>query len=139
MELGEDAEAVRWLNRIRFRTGMPALTEVGAALKQRYQNERRIEMAFEEQRYFDTRRWMIAPQTLGRKSTFINVEGRLKPGAAAPAPYKKDKTRFDYTYTPVINNNLENRTWVDKMYFRPISLGEMQRNKLFNDNQNPGY
>lgn len=137
IELGEDALAREWLNKIRFRAGMPAVTESGDALRQRYRNERRIELALEEHRFFDARRWMIAPQTLGRKTTFINVEGRLKAGATAPVPYKKDKTKFDYTYTPVVNNDLENRTWLDKMYFRPIALGEMQRNnKLV---QNPGY
>ncbi|RYY81119.1 MAG: RagB/SusD family nutrient uptake outer membrane protein, partial [Chitinophagaceae bacterium] len=104
IELGEEAEAKTWLNRIRFRAGMPAITESGDALKQRYRNERRIEMAFEEQRYFDARRWMIPAATIGRKTRYINVEGRLKPGATAPEPYRKDKTKFDYTYTPVVNN-----------------------------------
>ncbi|HEY0109243.1 MAG TPA: RagB/SusD family nutrient uptake outer membrane protein, partial [Fibrella sp.] len=56
IELGEDAEARTWLNKVRFRAGMPALTETGAALKERYRNERRVEMAFEEQRYHDARR-----------------------------------------------------------------------------------
>lgn len=137
IELGEDAEARTWLNKIRFRAGMPALTESGDALKQRYRNERRVEMAFEEQRFFDTRRWMIAPQTLGRKTSFIQVEGRLKAGATAPVPYRKDKTKFDYTYTPVVNNDLENRVWLDKMYYRPIRLDETQKNKQLI--QNPGY
>jgi hypothetical protein len=137
IELGEDAEALTWINKIRFRAGMPALTETGDALRQRYRNERRIEMAYEEQRYFDARRWMIAPQTLGRKTTYIQVEGRLKAGATAPVPYRRDETKFDYTYKPVINNDLENRRWLDKMYFRPFSLGETQRNKLLE--QNPGY
>jgi hypothetical protein len=137
IELGQDAEARTWLNKIRFRAGMPAITESGDALRQRYRNERRIEMALEEQRLFDARRWMIAPTTLGRKTTFINVEGTLKAGATAPVPYRKDKTKFDYTYTPVVNNDLENRTWVDKMYYRPIDLGEIQRNSLLV--QNPGY
>lgn len=137
IELGLDEEARTWLNKIRFRAGMPAITESGDALRQRYRNERRIEMALEEQRFFDARRWMIAPTTLGRKTTFINVEGNLKAGASAPVPYRKDKTKFDYTYTPVVNNDLENRTWLDKMYFRPINLGETQRNSLLV--QNPGY
>lgn len=137
IELGEDAEARNWLNRIRFRAGMPAITESGAALRDRYRNEKRIEMVLEEQRYFDARRWMIAPQTLGRKTTYIQIEGRLKAGATPPTPYRKDKTKFDYTYTPVENNDLENRVWVDKMYFRPIQLTETQRNSLLV--QNPGY
>ena len=137
IELGDDANARTWLNKIRFRAGMPPVTESGDALRQRYRNERRIEMALEEQRFFDARRWMIAPATLGRKTTFIQVEGRLKPGATAPTPYRKDKTKFDYTYKPVVNNDLENRTWLDKMYYRPISLSEVQRNNLLV--QNPGY
>jgi hypothetical protein len=137
IELGDDATARTWLNKVRYRAGMPPVTESGDALRQRYRNERRVEMALEEQRYFDVRRWMIAPQTFGRKTTYIQVEGRLKPGATAPAPYRKDKTKFDYTYQPVVNNDLENRVWVDKMYFRPISLGETQRNNLLL--QNPGY
>ena len=137
IELGDDATARQWLNKIRFRAGMPALTESGDALRVRYRNERRIEMAYEEQRFFDARRWMIASNTLGRKTTFINVEGTLKPGASAPIPYRKDKTKFNYSYIPVVNNDLENRTWNDKMYFRPITLGETQRNNLLV--QNPGY
>lgn len=137
IELGEDAEARNWLNRIRFRVGLPAVTESGDALRQRFRNEKRVEMTLEEQRYFDVRRWMIAPQTFGRKVQYMQVEGRLKAGATAPVPYRKDKTRFDYTYTPVINNDLENRTWVDNMYFRPIDLSEVQRNKSLV--QNPGF
>jgi len=137
IELGEDLTARTWLNKIRYRAGMPPITESGDALRQRYRNERRIEMALEEQRFFDARRWMIAPQTLGRKTTYIQVEGRLKPGASAPVPYRKDKTKFDYVYKPVVNNDLENRVWVDKMYYRPINLAETQRNNLLV--QNPGY
>ncbi len=137
IELGEDAEARTWLNKIRFRAGMPAITESGAALKARYRNERRIEMVFEEQRYHDARRWMIAPATLGRKIQFISVLGTLKPGAAAPSPYRFDRSLFDYTYTPVEDNGLENRTWNDKMYFRSWSKDESNKNpKLV---LNPGY
>lgn len=137
IELGEEAEAKNWLNKIRFRSGMPAITESGAALKARYRNERRIEMLFEEQRYHDARRWMIAPTTLGRKITFINVLGKFKPGKELKDTYKHDKTIFDYTYTPIVDEAHEDRTWVDKMYFRPIGRDEMNKNaKLI---QNPGY
>ncbi len=137
IELGLDAEARDWLNKIRFRAGMPAITAAGEALKQRFRNEKRIEMAYEELRYHDARRWMIAPQVFGRKAKYIDIVGTLKPGASAPTPYRKDKTKFDYTYTPVENNTLENRVWVDKMYFRPLTLGETQRNSALV--QNPGY
>ncbi|HEY4110112.1 MAG TPA: RagB/SusD family nutrient uptake outer membrane protein [Puia sp.] len=137
IELGNNTEAQTWMNKIRFRAGMPAVTETGDALRQRYRNERRVELAYEEHRYHDARRWMIAPTTLGRKLQFINVVGTLKPGALAPSPYKHDETDYTYTYTPYTDNSLENRTWIDKMYFRPISRDEVNKNnKLV---QNPGY
>ena len=137
IELGDDTEAKLWLNRIRYRAGMPEITESGAALKERYRNERRIELAYEDQRYHDTRRWMIAPATLGRKLVYIDVVGTLKAGATPPSPYKHDETRYNYTYTPLEVNAQENRRWDDKMYFRPIANDEMKTNlKLV---QNPGY
>ncbi len=137
IELGQEAEATTWLNKIRFRAGMPAITQTGLALKQEYRNERRIEMAYEEQRFHDARRWMIAPGTLGRSVEFITITGMLKPGAAAPPVYKHDESIYTYIYTPVADIGLEKRVWLDKMYFLPISLTEVSKNsKLI---QNPGY
>lgn len=137
IELGQEGEAKTWLNKIRFRAGMPAVTSSGQALKDEYRNERRVEMAFEDQRYHDARRWMIAPTTLGRKLQFISVTGKLKPGATAPVPYHHDETKYTYSYVTYFDNSLENRTWDDKMYYRPISRDEINRNsKLI---QNPGY
>ena len=63
IELGQDAEARTYINMIRERAGMPPVTESGAALKARYRNERRVELAFEEQRFFDVRRWLIGPES----------------------------------------------------------------------------
>lgn len=137
IELGEEAEAKAWLNKIRFRSGMPEITESGAALKDRYRNERRIEMMYEEQRYHDARRWMIAPTTLGRKITFINVAGKFKAGQKLNDTYRHDESIYEYTYTPIVDEAHENRTWLDKMYFLPITRDEMNKNtKLV---QNPGY
>ncbi len=137
IELGQDAEARAWLNKIRFRSGMPATNESGDALRQRYRNERRIEMAFEEQRYHDARRWMIAAPTLGRKVQIMNVIGTLKAGKTVTL-YKYDPTSYDYQYKVVeMDPGKENRAWADKMYFLPIHRDEMNRNK--NLIQNPGY
>lgn len=137
IELGDDATARTWLNKIRFRAGMPALTESGDALKQRMRNEKRIEMYLEEQRYHDTRRWMIAPTTLGRKANGININGTLKAGKNVTL-YKYDPTNYDYTYKVFeIDPGKENRAWLDKQYYLPIHRDEMNRNnKLV---QNPGY
>lgn len=137
LETGDEGEAVNWLNKLRFRVGMPAITDSGSALVERYRNERRIELAYEEHRYHDARRWMIAPETLGRGIKVINVQASLQPGASALSPYRHDKTVYDYTYSSVDNTENETRTWVDKMYFFPISRDELQRNEKLV--QNPGY
>ena len=135
--LGDEAEARNWINKIRYRAGMPAIFDAGPLLVDRYRNERRIELAYEEHRYHDARRWMIPTTTVGRGIKTINITATLKPGKTALVPYKYDKTVYNYIYTPVDNTENETRKWNDKMYFRPIDKDEKNRNdKLV---QNPGY
>ncbi len=137
IELGAEDEAREWLNKIRFRAGMPEITESGDALMERYRNERRIEMVFEEQRYHDARRWMIAEETLGQKAGRIEITATLKPGANVTL-YQYNRDNYDYIYTPLeIDPGIENRLWLDKMYFLPIHRDEMNRNDQLI--QNPGY
>lgn len=137
IELGEEAEALLWLNQIRFRAGMPAVAETGTALRDRYRNERRVELAYEEHRFHDARRWMIAPATLGQKAGRISITATLKAGKDVRI-YKYDPTNYTYNYDPLdIDPGIENRAWLDKMYFLPIHRDEINRNnKLV---QNPGY
>lgn len=129
IELGELNDAVTVLNQIRRRAGMP---EVSAALGQDalrevYQRERRIEMVFEEQRFFDVRRWMIAPQEMNDDAGGINIflEG---------ANRVDRETWTNFRYEPRI---IQERTWDDKMYFVPIHRDEINRNDMLV--QNPGY
>jgi starch-binding outer membrane protein, SusD/RagB family len=137
IELGQEDEAKLWLNKIRFRVGLPAITESGDALVARYRNERRVEMAYEEQRYHDVRRWMIAAETLGRKANGIRVIGELKPGESLEV-YRYDPDIYNYTYDVIeMDPGKENRQWLDKMYFLPIHRDEMNRNDQLT--QNPGY
>jgi starch-binding outer membrane protein, SusD/RagB family len=136
-ETGDEAAATAWINRIRFRAGMPAVTDKGDALKARIQNERRVELAYEEHRYHDARRWLIAPTTVGRGIKKINVDAKLRAGATAPKVYKHDKSTFTYTYTVQDDTSNETRRWNDKMYYRVIGRDELKRNtKLV---QNAGY
>ncbi|MDB4923380.1 RagB/SusD family nutrient uptake outer membrane protein [Mucilaginibacter sp.] len=137
LALGQEGEAKIWLNKIRFRSGMPAITDAGDALVQRYRNERNVEMMFEEQRFYDARRWMIAPQTLGNKAKIMKITGVLKPGKTV-STYRYSTDNYNYTYTvQEIDPGVENRTWNDKLYFPPIGRDEINKNnKLV---QNPGY
>ena len=137
INLGQETEARNWMNKTRFRVGMPAVTETGADLLNKYINERRIELAFEEHRYHDARRWLIAPSTLGRGVQKINITANVKSGKSPQVPYRYDKTTYDYTYEVQNETSVENRTWKDKMYYRPISRDEINKNDLLV--QNPGY
>ena len=135
--LGEETEAKTWINRIRYRVGMPAIVETGAALVARYQNERNVEMLFEDQRFYDVRRWMIAPTVLGQQTRIMIVTGKLKPGKTV-ATYRYNKDNYDYSYkVQDLGTGKENRKWLDKAYFLPINRDEVNRNKKLI--QNPGY
>src|SRR5881396_3881154 len=126
IELNEVGDALTVLNQIRRRAGMPDLV-AGPALRDEYRNERRVEMAFEEQRFFDVRRWMIAPQVLNKDAFGINIFAN----GASPT----DRTTWtNYRYE---THSIQRRAWDDKMYFMPIPLDELNRNSMLR--QNPGF
>ena len=59
------AAAVRAVNRVRARVGMPELPEglTQDEFRTRVRNERRVELAYEGHRFYDVRRWKILDQT----------------------------------------------------------------------------
>ncbi|HLR91011.1 MAG TPA: RagB/SusD family nutrient uptake outer membrane protein [Balneolaceae bacterium] len=127
IELGEEDDA-RWaINQIRNRAGMPDIVANGDELKQKYRNERRIEMSYEDQRFWDIRRWMIAPEVMNENGKAIEIH--------VEATDEHDRsTYFNYQYSVY---EWQERNWNDRMYFMPISLQELNRNS--NLKQNPGY
>ena len=134
---GDEAEARLWLNQIRYRVGLPATTATGTDLVEVYRNERRLELAYEEHRYHDARRWMIAPSTLGAPAGIIQITGALKPGANV-TKYQYNPENYDYSYIPgVVDPGFENRLWLDKSYYTPITNNELNSNTSLI--QNPGY
>ncbi|MGK9124533.1 RagB/SusD family nutrient uptake outer membrane protein [Olivibacter sp. LS-1] len=138
IELGDTETARTWLNKIRFRAGMPAITATDqSTLREIYRHERRIEMAYEQQRFFDARRWLIAEETLGRKVTIVKIDGTFKPGKTLSGNYRYDESIYNYSYTPQEFNSKENRVWKNQLYFLPLSRDEIRKNPLLV--QNPGY
>ncbi|MEO9003774.1 MAG: RagB/SusD family nutrient uptake outer membrane protein [Ginsengibacter sp.] len=129
IELGMEGDARDVLNQIRRRAGMPEFQAslTGSALQEEYRNERKIEMAFEEQRFFDIRRWMIAPQVMNEDAQGIEI--------SVKGTDRADRSTYhDYKYKVI---DIQPRHWDDKMYFIPISFDEMKRNpKLI---QAPGF
>lgn len=129
MELGEYQDARDAINQIRERAGMPdfspSLTDV--QMMKKYRNERRVEMAFEQQRFFDMRRWMIAPVVMSENAKGIEI--------FVKGTDRADRSTYhDYQYNVVA---VQDRRWNDKMYFMPIPFDEIQRNSELV--QNPGY
>lgn len=119
--VGDEVGAKTALNVIRDRARMPHVTSSGQQLWEDIVYERRIELAFEEHRYFDERRWKIADSVLNRNATGIRI-------------FKESNGTL--TYTP--GQFVEARKFVaPKMYWLPIQQDEINKNP--NLEQNPGY
>lgn len=111
-EIGEENECREYINKIRARVGMPGLptSVTGEDLRARLYNERRIELVFEEHRYFDVRRWKIAEDVLNR------------PGHGIEIIKKADGTK---EYKEVL---LLDRKFTPEMYLLPIETNEIRKN-----------
>lgn len=118
-ELGEYDEARTYINRIRKRAGLPEVNAGDGELREKLRHERKIELMFEDQRFFDIRRWMIAPQVM--------VDAY---GLDIRYHYDQDKPTYEIIH-------VQERDWKDRFYFFPIKLDEMNRNNLLI--QNPLY
>jgi starch-binding outer membrane protein, SusD/RagB family len=102
---------------------LPDVTESGQALIDKYRNERKIELAYEEHRFFDVRRWMIAASAY-TDAGGVNVKGNMA----------ADGTISNRTYAPI---TVQIRSWNPRFYLLPIKLDEINRNKKLV--QNPLY
>ena len=123
---GNAAKTLEFLNPIRERAGIPALTqeELGnqAQMVKWVQNERSVELFNEGQRYYDVRRWMLAPQTMG-----AGVRKGLNATVVDP-----DFTTFNTETT--IDQNF---AWHNRLYLLPLFANEVYKNPQFV--QAPGY
>jgi len=127
--LGQLATAREALNKVRSRVGMPDVTTTNQAeLIQQIRQEREVELAFEEFRYFDVRRWKTAPEAY-TDAHKVRIEGHLDSNGELLV-----NNRYDYKYNVT---TVDDRQWNPKAYFLPISNDEMNRNP--NLVQNPGY
>ena len=122
--LGQEAEAKTYLNMIRKRAFMPNITESGAALVDRYRNERLIELAYEGQRFFDIRRWLIAGPA------YANAKG-------VDILHKLNPDRVTYGPPVYTVKSVQDRAWNPRFYLFPLALDEVNRNKKLV--QNPLY
>ncbi|MFC3198647.1 RagB/SusD family nutrient uptake outer membrane protein [Parapedobacter deserti] len=102
------------LDRVRQRPGVdmqPVTDADQAAFRERLRNERRVELAFEEHRFWDVRRWQIAEQALGQPIRGVAI-ARAGDGT------------ITYTYP---EQAVQSRVFGSKMYRYPIPRVEVEK------------
>ena len=129
------SEAYQYINELRSRVGMPAYSGMSKEqLRERIRNERRIELCFEDHRFFDERRWkLFENQTVSNEKNLpyykqvYNLYG---------VTVTKQGDKPEYTYGPARNYPI--RTFnTPKNYYLPIPDAEIK--KLPNLGQNSGW
>lgn len=127
--VGPTSEVYNALYLLRKRAGIKKGSEAGYSyglkndmtqdeMRQAIRNERRIEMAFEEQRYYDIRRWRIAEQVFAKPLQGMQIV--------------QSSGTTTYSRVDVLNVNFTTRN-----YLYPIPFSEVNKNR--NMVQNPNW
>jgi hypothetical protein len=129
---GPTAEVYTWLRAIRERAGIYADADGDGKnlygikddmtveeMRRFIQNERRVELAFEEHRYWDVRRWKIAPDVANQEVHGMEIT-RAVDGA--------------YSYRII---TIRRHVFTPGMYYWPIPMSEMTKSPALV--QNWGY
>jgi len=123
-ELGQVESAVTQIKTLRARAGIAAGANsrygikagiIQTEMRTLIQNERRIELAFEEHRFWDIRRWKIADQVLSTPLTGIRVTAGTTP-----------------TYQPV---QVMTPVFPARLYHMPIPYDEITKNSKLIQNE----
>jgi len=125
---GPTSEVYGWLKAIRSRAGIAAGSDglyglkagmTKTEMREAIWHERRVELAFEEHRFWDIRRWMIAPQTENAETHGMEIT-RAANGS--------------FSYRVIV---IRKHVFTDAMYFWPIPQSELTKSPALK--QNPGY
>jgi hypothetical protein len=113
------------VNAVRTRAGMPELPAGMSKedFEKRYRNERRVELAFEEHRFFDVRRWKILNET-DRGVTGMRIT-------------KNEEGTFNYERIKMVDR----ATAAERYLLFPIPQSEVAKMQQYTGQnwQNPGW
>ncbi|MDD4417747.1 MAG: RagB/SusD family nutrient uptake outer membrane protein [Bacteroides graminisolvens] len=124
--------AYQYVNQVRGRVGMPAYSGMTKEqLRERIRNERRIELCFEDHRFFDERRWKLfegktaaSEKSLPRYQQVYNIYSVVvTPGASSVYSYEADGTHPSRAFNS------------PKNYRFPIPDSEVKKAPLLKQNQ----
>lgn len=129
IELGLEEEARDYIEPIRTRAGLQQHLRLepysGVELRDRIRNERKIELAFEDQRYWDVKRWRIAEEALS-----IQIMG------IRSLRHVDDQGQETFTYETIVAES-QKMNFYSRHYYFPIGQDRVNNNpKLI---ENPGY
>lgn len=129
IELGLESQARDYIEPIRTRAGLEQHLRLepysGQALRDRIRNERKIELAFEDHRYWDVRRWRIGEEMLS-----IQIMGYRS------LRHVDDLGEETFTYETIVAES-QKMNFSARHYYFPIGLDRINNNpKLV---ENPGY
>lgn len=121
-ELGQNSAALDAVNQIRTRAGIAKLATID---RDQIRHERRVELAFENHRFWDVRRWRVGATEFSKKHTGIR--------------YIQDYTTRKYKIVLLddVDGSNKQQTFHDRNYYFPITLARTMANK--NLVENPGY
>ena len=112
IELGRDSEALEYINRTRTRALLPALTDANN-IREKYEQERAVELMFEGQRFFDLRRWKRMEDAYSAENC-----------PTAMKIYKLGDGTLLYTHNTTI---LQQRNFREAMYWMPVPRYELNK------------
>jgi hypothetical protein len=121
-ELGKTGEATDKLNQIRQRAGMPDITSID---REKIRHERKVELAFENHRYWDLRRWRVAETKLTRSFSGLRYL------------YDSQSGKFKVEVINDVDGVTNPPTFPANNYYFPITQDRIGANK--NLVENPGY
>jgi hypothetical protein len=137
------------INKLRDRAGQPPVKDAvyNGDFREIVRNERAIELAFDNHRFWDVRRWMIADD--GKNNAMQGAKIGIKINLIDPTVILKDPSQSatdpnnivlenapvdqGYKYTPYV---FETRVFLRRMYLHPFNIKEVNKGYLV---QNPGY
>ncbi len=128
VETGDLETAKEYLNKVRTRAGIPTVEQSWKGIAELNQNklrqivrqERMIEMYFENQTFWDLRRWKMADKYLGSRPHGLNMDAKNIEDLA-----KDTEIQFERKFESPTN------------YLMPIPVDDVKRNTKIV--QNPGY
>ncbi len=137
VEAGHTADAIQLVNEIRRRSAMPehASSNDVAHVRRLVRQERRVELGFEEARYYDVRRWLAK----GEDKDLAETDKWLTKMVIRDTSPAGDHSSHSFTREPV--RELPRDNYKSRYLLQPIPLAEATRLEVITGRpwQNPGW